>query len=169
MRIKKLTKKQRRGEDAFNEHQRLVILEKDRRCFLLNIAAILFNMKERQWYKDILGDEDAKWSAYLSQVELMFSRHHVKYLIGIYHYFILQREISIDEVANYPFSRLTDIIKFANSDEKVDMMLEVALVATPQDWRDTVKEVQGKTTSEDCEHLFADIKICEHCGKKVKN
>lgn len=164
-----LNREQRRGEDAFSKQTIVQNLERDRRINLIRIGGLLFEIKERQLYKDILGDERATWSAYLSQTELLFSRHKIKYLIGIHHYFIIQRKMSPESMASYPFSRLVEIIKYANNDEAVDNLLSLSATATPQDWRDSINEVRGKTTSENCEHLFSNIRVCEHCGKKVKS
>ena len=167
-RIRNLTREQRRGEDGFDLHQKIIVRERERRISLIKIGGLLYEIKKQQLFKDILGDEQAKWSAYLSQTEIMFSRHKVKYLLQIHSYFILQRQISPEELARYPLSRIIEIIKYANSDEKINSLLQVAAVALPQDWRDTINELRGKIPSEDCNHLFENIKVCENCGKKVK-
>src|SRR3990167_428663 len=112
-RIRNLTREQRRGEDGFSLHQAVSVRERERRISLLKIGGLLYEIKERQLYKDVLGDETAKWSAYLSQNEIMFSRHKVKYLMMIYNYFITQRQMSYEKLAECPFSRLVEIVKYA--------------------------------------------------------
>lgn len=169
MRKKTISKEERRGAKAFEKHQRALEIEKQRRQLAFPLAETFYHMYENQWYKDVLGDEKATWSAYLSQVEVMFSRHRVKYMIEVYRYFILERKFDPEELSSYPMARLIDIVKCIESDDQADELLAVAGTALPQDWRDTLAEVTGKVTSENCEHTFTELKICETCGKRVRH
>lgn len=167
-RTRKLSQEERDGAKAFFNNKRIVELENQRRLLLLQMGEILTEIKEGQQWRDVLGDENAPWSAYLGQIELFLTRHRTKGVMDIYKLLHKKLGIPLQELAEYPINRLIEILKYHEGEEQLRTMMDIAKVALPQDWRDTLLEMRGKPTSETCTHDFDEYEICSHCGTRHK-
>ena len=68
-----------------------------------------------------------------------------------------------------PETRLEEIAYVSKTLKQAQDLLERAKVLTSSDWRNTIREIQGKVTTDDCKHnKFSVYRICRQCGFKIK-
>src|SRR3990167_626512 len=115
MKKKQLSKEERRGEEAFAINQKISDNEKTRRRLFLENVGLLEEVLDRQLYKDILGDEEADWVAFLGQVEVYYARSEVMKWLKIKR--ILQDKFGFDleKLLDLPSGRLGEISAYALS------------------------------------------------------
>lgn len=162
--MRRKTIREQNPDRAFELNKELEKIEYNRRILLLNASKILNEIYETQAYKDILGDDQATWSAYLSQPNIFLSRNKLHKLFLVGKLFLKKLEIPIEELALIPLQRLVDIL----SVEIDDNILEEAKTLTPNHWKIAIRERKGLTTSENCSHNEETYKICRVCGHKTK-
>jgi hypothetical protein len=158
-------------EEAFNRHQSIIQREEARRKLLIENIIDITNLFDSEEYKAIIGDEDASWSAYLSQLEVFYSRSEVNTWRRVINKFVNEYAIPIEELATIPVSRMKDLLSICKPDmekERVYEFIGIAKTALPLDWKNVIAEQKGIPTSDDCEHQFDTVEICKKCGFKHK-
>jgi len=165
MRIKQ---KEINSEEAFTRHQRIGDRELQRRQLLAENIMDLNEMFESQGYKAILGfDPPPRWSAYLAQIEVYYSRAEVERWRKIVQRLVKDFGYELRDFLDIPVSRLQDIVSIATDKEKAKDLFYRARSNTPQDWKDTLCEFTGKPTSDECIHKMSVWQICSKCGTKT--
>lgn len=159
-----------RAEEAFSTHRQIEANEKMRRQLLVDNAALLVDMLDKEYYKDILGDEDAPWAGYLGQLEVYYSRFQVDAYVRVYKKLTLKLGIPSKVWADIPITRLADCLKLVDETNYEDWFTN-ALILTAKDWNIKVREAKGLVTeeTEGHEHDMIEYDICKQCGLKQKH
>ena len=156
------------GEKAFNIHSQISGNETQRRILLSKNISLLKAIKKDNLFKVILGDQDAEFTAYLGQVETMYSRNEVYNYIRIHDKFVDDLKMSFIDICDIPLSRLIELIPVVE-EGNVSNLLEQARVLTSQDFRDVVRQIKGLPISDDGhQHKMVQYEICAECGVKHK-
>ena len=66
-----------RGTIAFKYYSTVKQNEHTRRMLLGENAALLSEIFENKYYKELLGDEEGEWAGLLSDIEIYYSRNQV--------------------------------------------------------------------------------------------
>lgn len=155
-----MNEQEQRGYDGFELHKYIEKNELKRRRLLLENIECLEKIYKDKLYKEILGDDSAEWSAYLSQIEVYYTRAKIRKLLKISEKFKMQ----LDKIIDIPISRLMDITSLENVD--YDEWFDKARVLTPRDWRIEIRHAKGLVTADTCEHQMVPYEICGICGEK---
>jgi hypothetical protein len=155
------------GENAFSYDMKIKANEQKRRELAAENAMLLSTMKKHNLYKAILGDENAEWSGYLGQIEVMYSRNDVYNMIRIYDKFTNELNIKYESICDIPKSRLLDIISIVDASNVVEWC-DKARVLINQDWAFEVRNAKGLKTEDTCTHTFCSYEVCKDCGLKHK-
>lgn len=156
---------EKKGEKAFNLHTQVIENEKLRRELFLQNIILLEEMRNQELYKDILGDEKAKWSGYLGELEIFYSRWKVQRWIFIHQKLMNELGCQYNELLEIPESRLEEVARVAIQDNVKDLLDKAKILLSLQ-WKDTLAELKGKPTSEICSHEFQKYEVCKTCGIK---
>jgi hypothetical protein len=160
---------QEQVNDVFNLHQQVLGNEKARRALLLENMKYVITIHDSKGYKAILGDEQAEWSAYLSDVGVFYSRARVRRWKRIFQ-FCDRFSLDTNIVFTIPESRLEHIallpIESIESKEKAEELLSFADNMLPRDWKNEILKMRGKPSIDDCSHEFKLYEVCPHCGDK---
>jgi hypothetical protein len=154
---------------ATRHHNLVVELNNASRRVQHDIMRTLNELFKTQGYKAILGDENAPWSAYLSQAEIFYPRSKVNNWRKIISVLEDKFDLTSSDYVNVPESRLINIARVATSAEDAKELIANAEVLTPLDWKNLIAERKGKPTSEECKHDFVSLQVCPHCGLKAKH
>ncbi len=157
-----------KGKEAFKIHNSIVDNERMRRALLAVNAELLQEMLGKGLYKIYLGDMSAEPAAYLSQIEVFYSRNQISRLRAAYRLFRERFGMDLATVFDIPDSRLYDVIKVAK-EENIDELLGFARHMLPRDWRNHIRSLKKLPTTENCNHhRFTDYAICIDCGDKIR-
>ncbi len=157
------------GQIAFNIHSQIAENESKRRVLMHENISLLKEMKETKLYRVILGDDTAKWHAYLGQIETMYSRNEVHALLRIRGKYIDYLGLTFNDIAQIPKSRLLALIPVI-TESNMKELLSQAEVLTNQDFKDVVRGIKGLPTTDDLhEHKFDIYEVCSICGLKHKH
>lgn len=157
------------GEHAFKLHESIVQNGRIRRGLLYTVAADLKEMKDSGLYKSILGDDKADFKAYLSQIEVYYSRAKIHTLLRIFTRFTEVLNVYPIEYDDIPQSRLIDILPIVTK-ENYKEWLSKARVLLSKDWKIEVRTAKGQMTEEDDHtHDFETYERCKICGGKNTN
>lgn len=159
-----------RAEAAFSTHRQIEANEKLRRQLLVDNASLLVDMLDKDYYKDILGDETAPWSGYLGQIEIYYSRYQIDSYVRVYKKLVGKLGIPAKAWMDIPITRLTDCLKLIDATNYEDWFSN-ALVLTSKDWTIKVRDAKGLVTeeTEGHEHNMEQYEICTQCGLKQKH
>lgn len=155
------------GIKANELHQKVAQNEEMRRALLMENMQMLSELKTKELYRAILGDERAPWSAYLGQLEVFYTRNEVNNYIRIYDKFINELGVDKNRIYKITRSRLFDLLPIINK-ENVEELLSMAEVFTSQDWKNEMRTRRGKISIDDCKHSFESFEACADCGFKCK-
>ncbi len=155
---------EKQGELAFKINKQIADNELRRRQLFANNIILLKEIKENDLYKTITG-EDSEWVAYLGQIETFYSRSEVYNWFRIHDKFVTELGYSFESICDIPVSRLLDIISIATKDS-IEHLLDNARILTGRDFKDTIREYKGLSTTDTCEHDYKQIEICKICGEK---
>lgn len=157
---------EKRAQIAWDLHKEIVENEKGRRLLMAKNAELLSKIYDHNYYQELLGDEQGKWSGYLGELNVFYSRSKVFNLVAIYKKFTNELNISSEEWIQIPTSRLVDILPFITKENYEDWFSK-ALTLTGRDWLIESRRAKGLVTEEDeHQHRFVKYDICEICGKK---
>lgn len=106
--------------EGFTLHQRLLELKQDIGLRFLEVASILYRMKEEGLYQVI--NPDMTWEAYCSMPEVSISPSHARNLMRIYRVFVLGLQVPLEELAGIDQRKLTAILPSVDADN-VDQLL----------------------------------------------
>lgn len=152
------------GKVAFSIHEQIIENETARRKLLLENAELIHMMKDKEYYKAILGDENAPWTGYLTQHEVFYSASKVYALDKVFETFTKKLGIPLQDIADIPITKLSSIVNVVN-EGNVDEWLSKARELTAQDFKDELRIAQGKQSYHDCKHENeVDYGICQSCG-----
>ncbi len=157
-----------RGERAFKLHLQVTKSEVMRRDLLYKAVAYLNEIREEKLYKEILGDEDADFSAYLAQIEVFYTKARIHALNRIFKHLSMGLEIDSSRYNDIPPSRLVDILPIITK-ETAEEWFSKARTLTPRDWRIETRKAKGRITEEDDhDHDYQTYDVCTICGAKHK-
>ena len=157
-----------RGKAGFDLHEQIKANEQSRRRLLAWNAQFLTEIFQERYFKEILGDSAATWKAYLSQIEVFYSRSTANSLLRIYKKLTLKLKIIPDQYTDLPLSRLIDILSIVTNENAEDWFFKARTLLS-KDWKIEVRKAKGRITEEDeHEHKYEQYKICEICGQKHK-
>jgi len=154
------------GQKAFQLHANVIKNEQMRRVLLLESMAFIHELHNTGMYKSVLGDENAPWSAYLSQFEVFYSASKVYMFDKIYGKFI--KELNLDPIiiSQIPLSKLSALVKIVTK-ENVFEWLNKAESLTSHDFEDEIRKAHGKVSYLECPHSNERAyMICQSCGFK---
>lgn len=155
---------EQRGEKAWTLHKQVSENEKKRRLLLLENAELIHEIHSQKLYQVILGDEEAPWSAYLSQHEVFYPASKVYSLDKIYLRYIKELELLPVMISDIPLSKLSNLISLVTK-ENVEEWLDKARTLTSQDFNDEIRIAQGKESYLNCPHKNEkEYLICQSCG-----
>jgi hypothetical protein len=160
--------KEERGEKGFKLHKLIEENEKKRRALLLENVLYLNEILTDQLYKEILGDEEAEWVAYLAQLQVYYTRSEVIRWIRIKRKLVDEFGLDASILVEVPITRLENICGVAVDKAQAEQLIGVAKVQLGKDWKDTIAALKGKPTMEECQHLFNQFEICKTCGFRHK-
>ncbi len=156
-----------KGEEAWKIHKQIEERETIRRALLLKNAEAIHDMHSKGYYKVILGDDEAPWSAYLSQHELFYKASKVYQLDKIYLKFVKELGLKLEDIQDIPVSKLYNMIGVISKENFEDWIVK-ARELTSQDFNDELRKATGKESYLDCKHKFNDYEICSSCGFRHK-
>ena len=158
-----------KGEKAFELHKNIGKNEGLRRILLVKNIALLVDMYDEEYYKDILGDEEAEWVAYLAQLEIYYTRNQVYTYTKIYRHLTQHLKIEPERWLDLPITRLSECLLLLTK-ENVKEWFTKANVLTSKDWQIELKQAKGLISEEDeHEHDIVQYDICRICGSKTKH
>lgn len=161
--------KEQRGVEGFNLHQKIAQNEQQRRFLLVENIKHLHQMLENKLYKEVLGDNQAEWAAYLGQIEVFYTRNKIYSYLRVYKDLVLKHQLQFNQIVDIPISRLMDLVGIESKVTDLPDWLGKARLLPSRDWRDEIKELKGLPTSDECEHKKLDCyHICVLCGFKKK-
>lgn len=154
------------ADEAFDIHRSISRNEKERRLLMWVNAKLLSHMEKSGQFKLILGDDKAKWVAYLAQLEVFYPRSTVYKMVRIYRKLSEELTIPEDKYDDVPINRLFDIINFVDTTNFYDWTAK-ARTLTTRDWKTEIRLIKGLPTIEDEEHEFEskEVEVCGICGK----
>lgn len=157
------------GERAWAFHKAIENNELERRNLLYSNMKLIHEMHAQKYYKTILGDEEAPWSAYLTQFETFYSASKIYTLDKIYLKFIKELQCVPESISSIPYSKLTNLIPVVTK-ENVKEWLTKAETLTSQDFNDEVRVAMGRESYLDCKHANTkNYEICQSCGFRHAN
>ena len=169
MRIKKIPLEEINANEAFDIHSSIIEREKVRRELMISNVVDLVSLFDKQAFRAILGDENGSWSAYLSQLEVWYSRGTVEKWRKIYSRLTKELQIEPFSYIDIPESRLEDIVKIVKDKDDANDLFSKAKLLIPGDWKSEIFERRGKPTQDECNHEEEEIMaICKKCGFKHK-
>jgi len=157
---------ERLGKKAFSCHRSIEQNEKLRRILLIKNITSLVDMLDKEYYKVILGDEQAEWAGYLAQLEIFYSRNQVHTYTKIYKYLTQNLNIDPEKWFEVPITRLSECLPFVNK-KNYRSWFDKANILTGQDWQIEIRKEKGLITEED-EHKcdMVEYEQCRICGVK---
>lgn len=164
------TEQQKKGEKAFNLINEVIANEAQRRTLFLRNMEILQIVEVEDLHKAYLGDPNAEFKALLADPKIYYPRTKVaagvKIISKLLHEYGLG---TIVDVIKAPIERLGQIVRFAQSSEDAQELLEKAEVLIPVDWKEIIKEREGKPAVDDGhQHDDEKICVCKKCGRRKK-
>jgi len=167
-----MTEEEQIGEQIFELDQKIRGNELARRMLMIENMQNVIKMVSTRSYRAILGDDKADPSAYLAEIGIFYSRAKVRRWKRILE-FLEQSSIEPKIIFDIPESRLEQIalVKdvFKTKDDALET-LEKARLLIPRDWKNTLLELRGKPTLDDCKHENKTYEVCVNCGEKhLKN
>ena len=165
MRRKNTSKEEREAEIAFSLQSTIEGHEVKRRLLLLEIGEALWEVYDKQYYKDLLGQEDATWSAFLSQPSVYFSRNATYGLFQVAKKFIKELQIPKEVLMTVPIQRFIECKNIVTKENHQEL-LNQAVTLTPQDWKIVLRQAKGLPVEENCPHELVKYQICKKCGLK---
>lgn len=155
-----------RGKIAWEIHNKIVKNEEQRRTLMARNAMFLSEIFDRDYYKELLGDEQAKWAGYLGELNVFYSRSKIFNLVAVYKKFTDKLKISAEQWVQIPTSRLVDMLPFV-TEQNCEEWFSKALTLTSRDWQIESRRARGLITSEDEHtHQMVGYNICKVCGLK---
>lgn len=158
-----------RAAEAFEIHQKIQENEKYRRLLLAKNTELLNEVFEKEYFKDLLGDDEAEWAGYLGEMELFYSRNQIHTYTRIYRKLTLELGVPADIWVEAPISRLYDILPVLTK-QNYDEWLAAAVSLTGRDWNIEVRKAKGLINEETDKHVHEDVlyEICRTCGRRHK-
>lgn len=154
------------GNKAFELHKKITQNEAQRRELFTRNLLNLAEMHNKGLYKAYLGDEEAEWSGYLSEIEVFYTRNQVKDYLRIHKKFVEELGLSTDSFIHIPKGRLIDLIPIVTADNFQEWYYK-AVVLTTKDWKIEIRKAKGVISEEDeHEHDYKTYDICRICGEK---
>lgn len=161
--------KEERAKQAFELDQSIKGNEKQRRKLLISNILDLIKMHDNGLYKSVLGEGvEPKWSGYLSDVGVFYTRSKIARWRRIITKLIQQYNLDINNLIDVPETRLEDIVRISKNKEDAELLIEKAKLYIGMDWINLVRTAKGKPTMEDCPHNFEVYRVCKDCGAKSK-
>ena len=155
------------GQDAFDIHEKIIANEKLRRDLIADNARLLKDMREKEYYKVILGDPDSEWAGYLGQLDVFYTRSKVHQLTTLYKRLTEKLGIPEGAWAQVPLTRLMDALPVIDGNNYIDWFTK-ALTLTTRDWNIELRTAKGLPHEEDGhEHDMKVYDFCKVCGVKT--
>jgi len=160
---------QEKAEQGFELNESIKKRELARRkLFGLNVIDLV-RMYDDDLYQSVLGKGvEPKWSAYLSQIEVYYSRWQVERWRRFYNLYIKKLGLEIDSFIDIPESRLQALLPLVKTVEEAEEWFGKARILTAQDFSIEVREAKGLPLPDDCKHQHEVYRICKRCGDKIK-
>jgi hypothetical protein len=169
MKRKQLSKEERRGEQAFAAHERIRAFYALIRQTNIEIFKELQNVYTNQWYKDILGDEQGTWRAYLNLKEINSTKAEVDKAFRVMTRLVGQFEMDPVKLLDVQITRLDDIVRFAKDKDDAQQLLNKAEALDANDWQTERNQLLGRPVFDDGhQHEDEDFHICKLCHRKKK-
>ena len=168
MKKKAFSKDEIDAVEAFERNERIKDREKKRRVLFIENVIEIAMMHETQQYKAILGySPPPRWSGYLAQLELYYSRSEIDRWRRIVQKLVQEFGIPIEDLVLIPSTRLRDVMNIAKDAKEAEEYCDLAKHQTPSEWSETVRDAKGLPTPSTCKHGHnAKYEICEDCGQK---
>ena len=151
------------GELAWKLHNEVISNEAKRRTLFLENMRTINELYNSKLYQVVLGDEDAPWTAYLSQFEIFYSASKVYTMNKVYQKFVKELGLTIEEIQGFPITKLSQLLPIVDK-ANVKEWLNKAFELTNQDFADEIRIAQGKESYLDCTHTEVNYGICSKCG-----
>ena len=120
-----------------------------------------------EYFKIDLGDEDATWSAFLGQPDVMYSRSNVNTWIKIKKKLVDEYGMKLEDFWGIKLSKLEIIAMYSRDIEHAQKLIKEAKVLLPSDWKDLANSLMGKPVSDDGHlHEYCKFEQCKKCGHK---
>lgn len=157
------------SEIAFGLQQKIKNNELTRRGIFADNVRILAEIKEKEYYKILLGDSEATWAGFLADTEIFYTRNQIKSMLMINSTYGEKLQLAPSEYLALPQSRLIDIVPVVTKETWEDWKPKIELL-TSKDWKIEVRKAKGQITEEDeeHEHEYEGYQICKACGAKHK-
>lgn len=164
---KVLTAEERRGEEAFERHQRIVDrISQIRKLQVENIEDldIMYTLEQ---YKVYLGDENAEWSGYLAQQDVFLTRAEVHRMSELKKKFVDEFGMDLVALMSLPVTKLQNIAMYAHDKNEAIDLVDKARTLTSREWTEEMRKLAGKNTPTDGhQHEPRRFEICKKCGNK---
>lgn len=155
-----------RGKKAFELNEQVKANEKARRLLLAENTALLSEIFDEKYYKELLGDEEGEWAGYLGDLEVFYTRNQIFSYIRIYRKLTVKLDIPPSIWVDIPITRLNEVLPILTESNYADWFAS-ALSLTSRDWKIELQKFKGKVTEDD-EHIHDEVlySICKVCGRK---
>lgn len=160
----------KRGEDAWKIYEAVKANERQRKLLLAQNAALLNEIWDKKYYKEILGDEEGEWAGFLADIEIYYSRNEVNTLAHLYRRLTKELAISPEIWIDIPITRLSDVLTLLTASNYADWFAS-AITLTPSDWKkELYKFKHGHEMDDETKHVHDQVpyNICRICGNKKK-
>ena len=165
---KELTKEERRGERAFEAWKKLTENIANIRKFTIENAKLFTEIYDNQWQKDILGDEEASWVAFLAQPEVFYTRSEINRFMILHKTLSVEWGFVLEDLLDIPITKLENIARYCKSSSEAQHYLDLARTFSSADWKEEMNKLVGKPSAVDCNHvgLIKKYAVCSKCGNK---
>jgi len=160
---------EKRGEIAWKLDQTIKENEEQRRFLLVENARLLSEIYDNQYYKDLLGFEDAEWGGYLGDIEVYYSRNQINTYIKVYKKLVRELAILSSTWDSLPITRLADCSSLLTAENAEEWFAKIS-VLTSKDWQIELRKARGQLTEDDDHtHDMVEYDVCRKCGLKIKH
>lgn len=164
---KELTREERRGSEAFEAWKKLTDNISNRRKIDVENAKLFTEIFDNQWQKDILGDEEATWLAFLAQPEVFYTRSEVNRFMILHKRLAVEWGFILEDFFDINVTKLENIAKYCKSSSEATHYLELARTLSSSDWKEEMNKLTGKPSMAECKHQDTKtLTVCGVCGHK---
>lgn len=133
------------------------------------VGKLLSWMKKTKLYKDYasgtavpMQTDECSWARFIKLIDMGITVSHADNLIRTHDALDMYLESR-----NIKYSRLLEA-KPLITDENREDILNAAEHLPADGWKNTIREIKGKVTQDDCEHSLESWGRCTICGKFIK-
>lgn len=164
-----VTKEERDSTKAFSVCKKLKDNIKKIRSLVIENIPLFEEVFNNEYYKVDMGDEEATWSSFLGQPEILYPRSSVASWFRIKKTLYDEFKIPFEKFSEVKLSKLVIIALYAKDKKHAEELIASAMTLLPNEWKDLENSLKGKPISDDGHiHQFLRYEVCKICGMKKR-